>query len=50
LTSWNATRKASAIMPVPSRAAIMESRRKPRSREASVPEDTVSRERIIGLL
>jgi len=33
---------------VPSKAAIMESRRNPRSREASVPEDTVRKERIMG--
>src|SRR5262249_28458644 len=49
LTNWKATRKASATAPVPSRAAIMESRRNPRSREASVPEDTVRKERIMGL-
>src|SRR6202048_876483 len=48
LTSWNAARNASATGPVPSSAAIMESRANPRSREASVPVDTVRKERIIG--
>ncbi len=47
LTIWNATRKASATGPVPSRAAIMESRTKPSSREASVPVETVRKERIM---
>ena len=47
LTSWKATRKASATAPVPSSAAIIESRANPSSREASVPEETVKKERII---
>ena len=50
LTSWNATRKASATGPAPSSAAIMESRANPRSREASVPVDTVRKERIMRAL
>ena len=49
LTSWNATRNASATAPAPSSAAIRESRANPSSREASVPVDTVRKERIIAL-
>ena len=48
LTSWNAARNASATGPAPSSAAIIESRANPSSREASVPVDTVRKERIIG--
>ena len=48
LTPWNATRNASATGPAPSSAAIIASRAKPSSREASVPEETVRKERIIG--
>jgi hypothetical protein len=48
--NWNASKKASAIAPVPSSAAIMESRTKPSRREASVPVDTVRKERIMGWL
>ena len=48
LTSWNATRKASATAPAPSSAATSESLTKPSSREASVPEDTVRKERIMA--
>ena len=36
------------MAPAPSSAAIMESRTNPSSREASVPEDTVRKERIMG--
>jgi len=50
LTSWNAARNASATGPAPSSAAIMESRAKPSRREASVPEDTVRKERIMTVL
>ncbi len=47
LTNWNATRNASATGPAPSSAAIIASRKKPSSREASVPVDTVRKERIM---
>src|SRR5918996_1575779 len=45
LGSLNATKKASASGPAPSRAAIMMSRTKPRRRETSVIEPTVAIER-----
>jgi hypothetical protein len=48
LTSWKAARNASATAPVPSSAAIRESRAKPSNREASVPVETVRKERIIA--
>src|SRR5450759_5112322 len=50
LTSWNATSNASATGPAPSSAAIIESRANPSSREASVPVDTVRKERIMKAL
>src|SRR5689334_16717763 len=50
LTSCNATRKASATGPAPSSAATSESRAKPSSREASVPEETVRKERTMATL
>jgi len=50
LTIWNATKNASATGPAPSSAATIESRAKPKSREASVPEDTVRKERIMKTL
>ncbi|OIM88982.1 hypothetical protein BLN97_42105 [Bradyrhizobium elkanii] len=49
-TSWNAARKASATGPAPSSAAITESRTNPSSREASVPEETVRKERNMRLV
>src|SRR6185312_10291988 len=48
--NWNASKNASAIGPAPSNAAIMESRTKPSRREASVPVDTVRKDRIMGFL
>src|SRR4051794_39155730 len=47
LIPWNATRNASATGPAPSSAATMASRANPKSREASVPVETVRTGRIM---